>query len=185
MNKNLTNLSDNELVEGGVLNDAECLGELYNRYFHKVQNQCLLFVKDKQTAFDLTQDIMLKGFLHLTAYQKKASFSSWLLTIARNHCKDYVRTIKLHHQTSFDGEKYQDLIESDEEQEQNVKLEEETLSLLEQLSTEDKELLIRKYVHETSIHDLQQIFHLSESAVKMRLNRAKKKLAVLFRKNHP
>ena len=53
-------------------------------------------------------------------------------------------------------------------------------ALLDQLSTEDKLILLLKYKEKHSIQDIVLSMHLSESAVKMRLKRAKEKLNRLY-----
>ncbi len=57
----------------------------------------------------------------------------------------------------------------------------ETLTkILDQLIPEDKMILLMKYQEDMSIKDIMEVFDLSESAVKMRLKRAKAK-AVNFK----
>lgn len=184
MKKDTGKLSDEELIEGGIRKDPACLGELYSRYFKKVHQQCMAFVKDRQTAFDLSQDILLKAFSRLPSFRKNSSFSSWLWAIGNNHCKDYSRTIKRQAQVSLHEEKNLGIAESTEEHEQ-LNLTEEILPLLEHLPATDRDLLILKYSKGTSVQELQHIFQLSESAVKMRLSRAKEKLTSLLHQKHP
>lgn len=184
MEKDVNKLSDEELVEGGIRQDARCLSALYSRYFQKVHRHCLFFVKDRQTAFDLTQDILLKAFSRLPAFRRKSTFSSWLWAIGNNHCKDFTRTVKLQALVALDEEKNMALIEPEEE-DQRVVQAEEALPLLEQLSPQDRDLLILKYIHGTSIQELQHMYQLSESAVKMRLSRAKEKVVSLLHQKHP
>jgi RNA polymerase sigma-70 factor (ECF subfamily) len=52
--------------------------------------------------------------------------------------------------------------------------------LLEQLKPEDKLILLMKYRDDMSIKDIQIAFDISESAVKMRIKRAKEKLKSLY-----
>lgn len=184
MNSNKNTLSDEELIEGGIRQDSACLGALYSRYFQKVHQQCLRFVKDKQTAFDLTQDILLKAFSRLSTFRKRSDFSSWLWAIGNNHCKDFVRTVKQQALIALTEERTNTLTEAVEE-DKRAELTKDTLRLLEHLPSDEKNLLILKYVHGTSVQELQHLYQLSESAVKMRLSRARKKLASVFKQKHP
>lgn len=184
MEKDLLKLSDEELIEGGIRQDPTCLGALYSRYFQKVHQQCLTFVKDRQTAFDLTQDILLKAFSRLPTFQKRANFSSWLWAIANNHCKDFLRKMKHQALVTLNEEKNTEPAGSEDEEEQ-ADLVKEALPLLALMSPNERDLLISKYVHGTSVQELQHLHQLSESAVKMRLSRAREKLASLFYKRHP
>ena len=53
-------------------------------------------------------------------------------------------------------------------------------SILEKLSEEDQNLLIAKYFDNQSVADLMIEYKLSASAIKMRLNRSRKKAKVLL-----
>lgn len=183
MDKDMDNLSDEELIEGVIRKDSTCLGALYSRYFQKVNDQCQAFVKDRQTAFDLSQDILLKAFLHLPEFRKKSNFAGWLWAIGNNHCKEYARRAKQHHALSFyEGANTGIAALQEEDPEEN--LAEVVHALLDQLAVDDREMLILKYGHNTSIQELRRMYKLSESAIKMRLRRAKEKLSFLFYQKH-
>lgn len=179
MKSDKNTLSDEELIEGGIQQDTACLGALYSRYFQKVHQQCLHFVKDRQTAFDLTQDILLKAFSRLPTFRNRSNFSSWLWAIGNNHCKDFSRRVKQQALVELTEERTKTLIELEEEEER-AELTKDALQLLDQLPPNERDLLILKYAHGTSVQELQQLYQLSESAVKMRLSRAREKLASVF-----
>ena len=62
------------------------LGELYKRYFPKVYQTCISYAKNQDDALDLAQDVMLKAFCNIEAFEGKSTFSTWLFSITRNHC---------------------------------------------------------------------------------------------------
>lgn len=73
-----------------------------------------------------------------------------------------------------------DLIEDVDEVPQEVSL--QILDqLLDTISPEEKLLLLLKYKEKHSIKDIQTSLNLSESAVKMRLKRAKEKINALYK----
>ncbi|MGB1241256.1 MAG: RNA polymerase sigma factor [Chitinophagales bacterium] len=88
-------LSDEEILSTykATKND-QCIAALYSRYYQKVFHKCLTFTKDKDKAFDLTQDILVKAFKNINSFQSKSAFSSWLYRITYNYCVDYVRMKK-------------------------------------------------------------------------------------------
>lgn len=185
MQKQLDKLTDEELVIGAVYDNSSYLGELYSRYFRKVLHKCISFVKDESIAFDLAQDVLLKAFFHLKNFRQESGFSTWLYAITTNHCKEYLREKR--HNSSVSLEEGNHVMTY--EHEDDVKLNTEILEgklyhFLDQLGTEEKEMLLMKYWQNKSIQDLQDKFLLSASAVKMRLSRAKKKLALLFYQTH-
>lgn len=52
-------------------------------------------VSDQELAKDLTIEALGKAFKKLHLYTPEYAFSTWLFTVARNHCIDYLRKNKL------------------------------------------------------------------------------------------
>ena len=180
-NKTIHSKEEEDLIAAAVLGDCSSLSELYKRYIPKVVFRCLSFVKDKATADDLAQDVLLKAIEKLPTYHEQSSFSTWLYAIATNHCLEHLRKERQHMNVPL--EKGMDVSTDEPERESKLQLDllENKLSqFLKQLSSEDRSLLISKYCHNKSIHELQKIHQLSPSAIKMRLKRAKEKLIQLF-----
>jgi len=72
---------------------------------------------------------------------------------------------------------------SDAEEDLSPELNEQILNqLLDELSPEDKLILLLKYKEKHPISDIMKTMNLSESAVKMRLKRARERVNALFRK---
>lgn len=182
MNNHLDKLTDEELVIGAVYDNSSCLGELYSRYYQKVFHKCISFVKDESIAFDLAQDVLLKAFFRLQSFRHEAGFSTWLYAITANHCREYLREKRYTNAVSLEESNSRMIAEAGEEvveaglQWQEGKLNE----YLGYLGIDEREMLLMKYCQDKSIQELQERYQLSASAVKMRLSRAKKKLALLF-----
>lgn len=90
------NLSDEELAQGyrEVVDSSEreqFVNELFRRHYSKVARWCLRFTSDRETAADLAQEIFAKAYQNLLSFQGQAKFSTWLFSIARNHCLNAVR----------------------------------------------------------------------------------------------
>jgi RNA polymerase sigma-70 factor (ECF subfamily) len=176
------NIQDSELIERiKQTNDPYWFGILYDRYVKKVYNKSLGFLKDQQDAEDLTHDIFLKVFISLKQFQGKSLFSTWLFAITYNFCISFLRKKKI-------LEPLTENIELSEEKEID---ESEFLSIrasqlekaLDEILPEEKIILLMKYQDGMSIKDIQDIFQLGESAVKMRLKRAKNKVMELCSMN--
>ena len=52
-------------------------------------------ISDQDVAKDLTIESLGKAFKKLHLYKPDFTFSTWLFTVARNHCIDYLRKKKL------------------------------------------------------------------------------------------
>jgi RNA polymerase sigma-70 factor, ECF subfamily len=90
-------LSDEELVarnqaQPGTSEADRCLDELFQRYRGRVALWCLRLTGDREAAADLAQEVFLKAFRALSSFRGDAKFSTWLYSIARNHCFNQVKS---------------------------------------------------------------------------------------------
>lgn len=184
--QNYKDLSDEDLVKAIVLKNDTLLFEiLYDRYDKLVYNKCRGFSKHDDEAEDLTQDIFLKLFVKLKTFKGKSKFSTWLYSFTYNHCVNYVNrsTAKKIEKQSVDTDNLKDEHYGSQEQDdadiQNLKVE-KLKEALEKISPEEKMILLLKYQDSLSIKDLCGVLDIGESAVKMRLKRAKEKLVNIY-----
>jgi RNA polymerase sigma-70 factor (ECF subfamily) len=67
----------------------------FERHYEKLQPGLLRFIhsriRDGHAARDLLQDVYTKAFRNLGRFDESRSFGSWIYTIARNSCVDYLR----------------------------------------------------------------------------------------------
>lgn len=152
--------------------------QLYDRYSDKVYRKCLSFVKDDAKAEDFTHDIFLKLVLNLSSYKETAKFSTWLYSITYNYCIDQTRISKKYSEVGLD-ENF-DLADDDDDSE-IAELEAQKLNkAIKQILPEEKSILMMKYQDDLSIKEISDSLDISESAVKMRLLRAKEKLRKVY-----
>ncbi len=178
------NIDDNELVSRIVKNNnAHLYAVLYDRHAKTVYNKCLSFVKTKEEAQDLTHDIFVLLFAKLRTFKGTSKFSTWLYSFTYNFCVNYVqRELKKKREKilvtdrviEFPGEEIPD--------EDILKLKEEKLSrALNKIEVSDKIILMMKYQDDLLIKEIRETLNMnSDSAVKMRLNRAKSRLITIY-----
>jgi len=90
------NLSDEALIAGyraEASTDAReaYVNELFRRHHGKVARWCLSFSDNRDSAADLAQEICVKAYKNLSSFKGQSRFSTWLFSIARNHCLNAVR----------------------------------------------------------------------------------------------
>ncbi|HSM85329.1 MAG TPA: RNA polymerase sigma factor [Candidatus Limnocylindrales bacterium] len=68
------------------------VNELFRRHHVKVARWCLGFAEDRDSAADLAQEICAKAYKNLSNFKGESKFSTWLFSIARNHCLNSVRS---------------------------------------------------------------------------------------------
>lgn len=179
----IKNLTDEELVDQIVKTKNDGLFKLlYDRYSHLVFNKCYGFTKTRSEAQDLAQDVFIKLFQKLHTYKEKSKFSTWLYAFIYNSCIDYVNKNVLQkvHSNDLEPRNFEHLqIETDDYS--LFQMKEDTLKIaLETITPEDKMILLMKYQDDFSIKDIMTVLEISESAVKMRLKRAKARIVETY-----
>ncbi len=174
----ISKLSDENLVVRYKKNqDTNYFGEIYKRFYPKVYHYCLGKVKQKEDAYDITEDTFLRVAQKIQDLREATYFAAWLFKIAHNLCMDLLKTRKAF-QKDFNFLYLTDETDS-EDLERLIQREYELNRLeiiLESLDEETKTLLIDKYVNGLSLEDLERERNLSKSAIKMRLMRGKERI---------
>jgi len=179
-----SNITDEELVRKIVAtNNTLFFGVLYDRYSKMVYNKCYGFAKSTDEAEDLTQDVFLMLFVKLASFKERSKFSTWLYSFTYNFCVNYVNRNKQRKMSdnSIPMEKAEYNLTEDISDENIYDLKAHKLEkALALVSVEDKSILLLKYQDGASIKELCDILEIGESAVKMRLKRAKAKLIEIY-----
>jgi len=173
-------LTDEELVTTIVETKNTLLfGILYDRYADRVYTKCAGFSRSDDEAEDLTQDVFLMIFVKMGSFKGTSKFSSWVYALTYNFCVNYVNRSTERKMS----EKSKKLDINDPSL--SILVEDSSLfhmrsdklkNVLEFIPPEDKTILLLKYQDDVSIKDLCAILEIGESAVKMRLKRAKARL---------
>ena len=75
--------------------DPEAYSELMRHYRDRLYFSIYEKIGDQEISKDLTIESLGKAFKKLHLYKPDFAFSTWLFTVARNHCIDYLRKNKL------------------------------------------------------------------------------------------
>jgi len=175
-------VSDEELVQLYLeSHNVAYFNIIYKRYSGKIFGKCLSLLKSESEAEDATQDVMMKILMNMAKFSGKSRFSTWIYSITYNYCIDFLRRKKKDPSIYVD-----DFLENlDREEdvndafllEMNVK---RLKVILDEIPTGDRTILLMKYQDEMSIKEIGGILQKSESAIKMKIKRAKQK----FRKTY-
>lgn len=161
--------------------DSVYFGALYRRYSTKVLSKCLTMLQDRGRAEDATQDIFTKVFLNLSKFNEKSKFSTWLYSVTYNYCIDLIRKGKK--QKSIFSEEIENAAEP------VLEIQDELITgievgrlkkVLSALKDEDRMILLMKYQDELQIREISEMIEKSESAVKMKIMRAKDKAIKMY-----
>lgn len=173
-------LTDEALVEAIVkTNDTMLFEVLYDRYATMVYNKCYGFANGVDEAKDLTQDVFLRVFVKLGSFKGRSKFSTWLYAFTYNHCVNYVtrNTAKKIEKKSVSSDSIENIGEDvDSTREFQSMRVEKLKKVMDLISPDEKMILLLKYQDNLTIKELSDALDIGESAVKMRLKRAKEKL---------
>lgn len=172
-------LTDEEIAERLKLKkDRTLQSELYDRYIDKVYFKCLSITNDAALARDFAHDIFIKVFTNLHQFKGQAKLSLWIHSITYNHCiRQLQRQGKIVYSEEVESDEVTFNIAEElftrEEIKDKIKVLNQAMS---RLSVEDRLLLLMKYQDNFSIERICKQINLNQSAVKMRLMRARNKL---------
>lgn len=179
-------VSDEELVKLYLESqNVAYFNLLYKRYSGKIFGKSLSLLKSESEAEDATQDIMMKILLNMSKFSGKSRFSTWIYSITYNYCIDFLRRKKKDPSVYVDD--YLENLDVPDDVEDKFLLEMNVGRLkviLEEIPTGDKTILLMKYQDEMSIKEISQILNKSESAIKMKIKRAKQKFKKTFNEKY-
>ncbi|MBE7646062.1 sigma-70 family RNA polymerase sigma factor [Tenacibaculum finnmarkense] len=181
----ITKLSDEELVSKIVeKNDSHLFAVLYDRYAGVVYNKCYGFSKNKEEAQDLTHDVFIRLFVKLRTFKGRSKFSTWLYSFTYNFCVNYVQRNKEKKKEKVTVVTDQIKEDSNEDEIDDAELFElkadKLVKVLEMIPAPEKMILLMKYQDDMSIKEISEALSLGDSAVKMRLKRAKEKVIRVY-----
>jgi len=175
-------VSDEELVKLYLeTQNVAYFNLIYKRYSGKIFGKCLSLLKTESEAEDATQDVMMKILMNMAKFSGKSRFSTWIYSITYNYCIDFLRRKKKDPSVYVDDYLENMDVEDDVEDRFLIEMNVGRLKvILEEIPTGDKTILLMKYQDEMSIKEIGQILDKSESAVKMKIKRAKQKFKKTF-----
>jgi RNA polymerase sigma-70 factor (ECF subfamily) len=84
--------TDEYLVNASRRGDREAYAALVRRHSRRVYAVCLGILADVTDSEDIMQETFIKGFSRIHTLRSGEAFGAWIGSIARNICRDHVRT---------------------------------------------------------------------------------------------
>jgi len=184
MTEQLARMAEAECIKLARKGDQGAFTQIVETYQNPVYNLCYRMLGTQQAAEDAAQEAFWRAYKNLHRYDTRRPFATWLLSIAAHYCIDQQRrkrlpTMDLNEIIEFAAE---DPVPSPESSTLNVEFSEKVQHQLAQLSENDRAVLILRYWHEYSEDEICQALSISKSAVKSRLHRARKHMAMQWTK---
>jgi RNA polymerase sigma-70 factor (ECF subfamily) len=177
--------SELELARKARADDEAAFAEILRRFSPRVFHVAHRFFRDRGHAEEAAQESFLKAFAQLKSFEGRGSMEGWLTRIATNTCLNMLRSAKRRPEllTSDLGDDETEFLEQVSSRsgghaldaEQKVIAADLAERLLETLSPEDRLALTMIDGEGASVNEVAQVTGWSESKVKVRAFRARKK----------
>lgn len=180
----LRSVADEDLMERYQEGDARAFEELLRRHERPVYNFIYRHVRDPEKASDLLQETFLRVVKNVDRYRRKAKFTTWLYTIARNQCIDALRRAKHRRHASLDQPMGRDgegrsLMERlpGRSEDGHVRVDAEEVkgrieAALADLSEEQREVFLMREFQQLKFKEIAEIVGVSENTIKSRMRYA-------------
>ncbi len=179
----------NHLARAMQKDDKKAAEVMCEKLLGKVYGFCLNRVRNQAIAEDLTQEILLKLVDKIELYNgKKGDFVVWFWRLARNTVFDHYRRQKeiafadlsARDGSAFGGENEEEILglaENSPQDNYDNRLKRKKLNkLLDTFTEEEQEIFRLRFLGELSYKEMAGILEKSEGALRVAVNRLKKKV---------
>lgn len=178
---------DNEVIRRILQGEKDAYAIVVEKYKSYVFTLTMRFVKTREDAEEVAQDIFVKAYRSLADFRGDSKFSTWLYTIVNTTCITFLRKKRLETK-SLDDEKTFELADSVDsgmranQVEQKSRIDMVNRAIL-MLSEDDAEVITLFYKAEQTLEEIAKVMGIEQNAVKVRLHRARQRLKTKMEQN--
>ena len=170
------------LIERCLKGDQSAWDAIVRLYWRKVFNVAYKFVGRHDEAEDLVQDIFLRLFKSLKTFDRRANFSTWLISVSRNLCIDHYRSMRREHEIVTHDVDVVALAQPSAIDSPHTMLERRDRvallrAALDKLAPALRTAVIMRDIQELSYQEIASRLGVPEGTVKSRINRGRTELA--------
>ena len=164
----LSQKTDRELINDYLEGNDKSFEVLLNRHREKIYTSIYLFVKDREMADDIFQDVFIKiiDTLRRGKYNHEGKFLQWAMRISYNMCVDNFRRSK--RRTKVSATETFDIFDVLETQDDNMETSiiksqtnDKLRYLVDQLPEEQREVVILRHYADMSFKEISQLTRVS------------------------
>ncbi|MCR4846952.1 MAG: RNA polymerase sigma factor [Eubacterium sp.] len=142
----------------------------YSDLLYKI---CFLILKDDSDVQDVLQETFIKYMTKSPDFESEDHKKAWLIKVSQNKCKEFLRFHKRH--AAVPLEEVEESFSVTDGMDTDTS---SILSLIWNLKYKLKSVVILYYIEGYKVNEVARILGISESAVKKRLERARKELRI-------
>lgn len=184
-----------ELAARCLAGDPHAWEQLARTQHRRIYGICYRFTGSQTEAEDLTQEVFLKMYRNLSAFDAaRGGFTTWLTTLTRNLLVDNYRRSRMDRASDsldepFDGEedgpsradRLADTRRTQEHHVSGLELRAQIQAALKQVSPELREAVILRDLEDMDYKEIAEVLGVPQGTVKSRISRGRSELARLLK----
>lgn len=175
-----TETPDIDLIQLVLAGNSSVYAQLVERHQNFVFTIVLRYIKSREDAEEVAQDVFVKAYRSLADFRGASKFSTWIYTIATTSCLTFLRKKKAD-VSSLDDEKIFAAADSIDggmsanqvEQKSRIAMVNNAIKML---GDDDAQIITLFYKGEQTLDEIAQILGKEANAVKVQLHRARTRL---------
>src|SRR5450759_1148715 len=163
--------------------DIDKMGLLYERYHRQLFSFLFHMTRHKEVSEDMVQNVFYRMLKYRKGFTGYGEFKTWMYHVARNTLKDHFRKDKRTN-SNKSLEDVQEILASEQFADEQLEKQQKFKTLeqaMENLTDDNRELLILCRFQELKYNEIARILNTTEGAVKVRVHRALNQLKQLFK----
>jgi len=174
--------TEQEIIVRCLNGEKEEYALLVQRYQGMVYTTAYRMLGDEQGAKDAAQESFIAAYVSLKSFRRDAKFSSWLISITLNKCRDMLRGRKDTIPVLEMENTLRSRLEDPEVRFRNKEEEGTLQNALNRLPAEYREAIIMKHIQELDYTEMSTLTGVSAGALKVRAHRGREMLKELLLK---
>lgn len=182
------NFDEMRLVRLSQEGDVESFERLIESHKQRVYNIALRMVKNREDAFDVSQEVFIRVYKSIGKFGGKSSFSTWLYRITVNCCLDHLKKEGRYKYISDVGDDRMgtgviENLRADETPEsvmENRIKQDEIKKALELLDSDFRAAVVLRDIQGFSYDEISRITNANIGTVKSRISRGRRRLREIY-----
>jgi len=165
--------------------------EMFQLYGNDILRVCNVYLAKRSLAEDAFQDVFVRAITHSQDFRGESEFKYWLLAIARNVCKDYLKSTWHTRVGSYEEWTESNSVEEDTDRRRKrgwsgsqedriigaMADDSDLMKAVKALPDKYKDVILLRYYYDLDTHEIARQLGIAENSVRSRLFRARGKLA--------
>jgi len=171
-------LTEDILIKSLKKGREEAFSQLLDTYGNKVLQTAFFYLKNRELAQDICQEVLLTVFKEIKNFKGESSLYTWIYRITVNKCYDFSRLKKNQHELLIDLETIREKDRDKPTDEQVLKkLEQESIrKAIQKLDFTYREVIFLFYYQRLKIEEMAEILNCQPGTIKSRLSRGRERL---------